>query len=60
MQYFGFGFILFWIVCVVGWIGNVVQIVARIHDEITVLMILKIVGIFVPPLGSIMGWVGFF
>ena len=44
----------------IGWIGNIVQIAIADNFELSGVMILKIVGIFAPPLGAVMGWVGLF
>jgi hypothetical protein len=43
---------------IVGWVANVVQIVATINHPITGLFILKCVGVLVAPLGVVLGWVG--
>lgn len=40
----------------VGWILNIINI-ARSDFELNGVLILQIVGIFVAPLGSVMGWV---
>lgn len=42
----------------IGWVMNVVQLVYLADAPITVLTILKIVGIFAAPLGGVLGWVG--
>jgi hypothetical protein len=47
----------------VGWIANIIQIVTNLPPtlaETTGVMMVKIVGVFVAPLGAIMGFVGFF
>lgn len=43
-----------------GWIGNVVQLATADWSTITGLLILKAIGVFVAPLGAVLGWVGFF
>lgn len=40
-----------------GWCWNIVKLVQMLHDNITVLAILRGVGVFAPPLGAIMGFV---
>ena len=52
--------ILLWITAIVGWIGNVVQVVHAASDPITGVFILKCIGIVVAPLGSVLGIFGFF
>ena len=49
-----------WIIALTGWIANIVQVVPMINDTITGMLILKIVGIFAGPLGSILGYIGMF
>lgn len=43
-----------------GWIGNVVQLAGADWGQITGLLVLKAIGVFVAPLGAVLGWVGFF
>ena len=46
------GFIL---TCIVGWIMNVVAVFHMNFDTINGELVLRLIGIFVAPLGSIMG-----
>ncbi|GEM_PF-7016361 len=39
-----------------GWIWNVVKVVQTIADPLTGLFILRCVGILVPPLGAVLGF----
>lgn len=57
---FAITIILLWVAAVVGWIMNIVQLVGMINSPITTLFILKVVGIFAAPFGSVMGWIGLF
>ena len=41
---------------VVGWVMNIFDIVAAVSDPITAMFILRCVGIFVAPLGAILGY----
>ena len=43
-----------------GWVGNIVQLVSMVSDPITAMFVLKCVGVFFAPLGSILGVIGFF
>lgn len=52
--------VLLWIAGFGGWVANIVQIVGMIYDPLSTMLVLKIVGIFVVPLGSILGIVGVF
>lgn len=49
-----------WLVFAIGWIANLIQILGMLADPITGLFILKIVGIFAGPIGSILGFIGMF
>lgn len=41
---------------VIGWVMNIITIFGTDHILDTGKGILRVVGIFVPPLGAIMGW----
>jgi hypothetical protein len=43
-----------WIIAVIGWILNIVQI-ADAHT-VNGMVIIRAVGIFVAPLGAVLGW----
>lgn len=58
MKSFGLFAIILWIAFAIGWVMNIVQIVALVNFPITGLLILKCVGILVAPLGGILGWIG--
>ena len=40
-----------------GWIANIVKLVSMPLDSITGLLIVRAVGIFVAPLGSVLGFI---
>jgi len=40
-----------------GWIANIVGIISAIGDPISLLLILRAIGVFIFPLGSILGFV---
>lgn len=55
--------VIIWLAAIIGWVGNLVQVIQVLNvklTDITVLTIVKIIGIFAAPLGSILGWIGFF
>lgn len=55
------GFGLICLLLVVGWIANIVQLVgAGTIATWTMVHIIKIIGIFVFPIGAVSGLVGFF
>jgi hypothetical protein len=41
---------------IVGWVANLVKLVGGVDDPITTLFVLRVVGIFAPPLGAILGY----
>lgn len=41
---------------IIGWVWNIVKIYSGSIDPITLKMILRIVGIFIAPLGAILGY----
>lgn len=43
-----------------GWVANVVQLAGADWSTITGLLILKAIGVFVAPLGVVLGWIGMF
>ena len=40
-----------------GWIANIVQLVNASFDPLTGLVVLRVIGIFIPPLGAVLGYV---
>ena len=52
-----FAFIALWIAGIIGWVMNIIDIIHSSGGPFTVLLVLRIVGIFAFPLGAILGWV---
>ena len=48
------------LVGIVGYIGNIIQLVQATQDPITGPFLFKCFGVIFPPLGAILGFVGFF
>lgn len=46
---------IFWIVCAVGWVLNIIAIANTYTLELTGLFILRIIGVLVFPLGAVLG-----
>lgn len=42
--------------CIIGWVMNIVKLVAIIGGDVTGMMILRAVGIIVAPLGVVLGY----
>lgn len=55
MKALGLGFIALWILSIVGWVMNIVVLYGASFDPLTGPVILRIVGVFVAPLGAILG-----
>jgi hypothetical protein len=45
----------------IGWVLNIVHL-AHVHsfDPLTIKLVLMLIGVIFPPLGAVMGWMGFF
>jgi len=41
----------------IGWVINIITIVNHINDPVTGMQVLRAVGIFVAPLGGILGYI---
>ncbi len=39
-----------------GWVFNIIDIIEANFDPLTGLLVVKVIGIFIPPLGAIMGY----
>jgi hypothetical protein len=48
--------IALFIAAVIGWIMNIMTIAGSEFTPITGLLVLRVVGIFVAPLGAVLGW----
>ena len=47
---------------IIGWILNIVDIINKASDnsEITTTFIIQCIGIFIAPLGAVLGWISIF
>lgn len=50
------GVVLLFFVGVGGWIANIVKLVAVFGDPITTMAVARLVGIFVAPIGAVLGY----
>jgi len=48
--------IALWVLCAVGWVANIVKLVGMDFGAITGLLIVRAIGIFIAPLGAVMGF----
>lgn len=55
---------IIWLAFVIGWIANIWQVISALVNsswaEITPFVVLKIVAIFLGPVGSVLGYIGMF
>lgn len=45
-----------WVLAVIGWVHNIIDVVHMVNDPITGMFILRCVGIIVAPVGAVLGW----
>lgn len=59
---FAVGMIAVWAAAIIGWLINLVEGIKALLSlpDITTLGVVHVVGIFLAPLGSIMGWLHLF
>lgn len=54
------GMAIVWLLIVIaaaiGWVMNIITLIGIINDPITGIFIMRVVGIFVPPLGAVLGY----
>ena len=48
--------VLVWVAAVIGWIMNIVTVAGSSFDVITGILVLRVIGIFVAPLGAVLGY----
>ena len=54
---FGLGYLILWLVLGIGWVVNIFKLVMGVGaDPLTSMEVLRIIGIFIAPLGGIVGW----
>lgn len=54
-----FGFVayaLFWVIVWVAYLVNIFKLINHVSDPVNLLIILRVVGIFITPLGSVLGF----
>ena len=48
--------IILWVAAIGGWIANIVKLIGMVDGSVTTMFVLRVVGIFAAPLGSILGY----
>ena len=41
----------------VGWVMNIMTIAGSSFNDLTGLLVLRVVGIFIAPMGAVLGWI---
>ena len=49
--------IAIWVLALGGWVANIVKLVGMDFGAITGLLIVRAIGIFIAPLGAVMGFI---
>lgn len=49
--------LVLWLVGCIGWVMNILNIIAHISEPITMMLVLQCIGVVVAPLGAVLGWV---
>jgi hypothetical protein len=56
-NWFGLFLIFMWIAGAVGWVLNIIAVVHTCCDPLTGVLAVRIAGIFVLPIGAVMGYI---
>lgn len=49
--------IVLWVAALVGWVLNLIEIIKIVNEPIAGMFVLRCIGIFVAPLGAVLGYV---
>lgn len=52
----GLFWIVLWITVFIGWVINMFKVIQHASDPVTLIEILRVIGIFAFPFGSVLGW----
>lgn len=45
-----------WILGLIGWVMNIVKIVGTFGDLLTGMFVARCIGVFIAPIGAVLGW----
>lgn len=48
--------VIAYILMLVGWVANIVKLAGSTFDVITGMIVLRVIGVVVPPVGAVMGF----
>ena len=57
MHFATLAIVLIWLAAIVGWVMNIITIVGTPEFEFTGLLVGRVIGVFVAPLGAILGYI---
>ena len=57
MHFATLAIVLIWLAGIVGWVMNIITIVGTPEFEFTGLLVGRVIGVFVAPLGAILGYI---
>lgn len=46
-----------WVISLTGWIMNIVAIAGSSFDVITGMLVIRIIGVFIAPIGAVLGFI---
>lgn len=49
-------YVIIWVLGVIGWVANIYQLITGFYG--TGYLVVKVVGVFLAPLGAVLGYVG--
>ena len=49
--------VLIWLAGIVGWVMNIITIVGTPEFEFTGLLVGRVIGVFIAPLGAVLGYI---
>jgi hypothetical protein len=53
--FLGLMVVLAWVLGIIGWIANIVVLYGMSFDHLSGALVLRVIGIFIAPLGAILG-----
>jgi len=50
-------FLMVWVLGTVGWIANIVKLIGMDLEPLTMLLVLRVIGVIAAPLGAVLGFI---
>ena len=48
--------VIFGLAAIIGWVMNIIELIGMTFDPITGMAVGRVIGVFVPPLGAVLGY----